>query len=115
MMHQGFAGGEVHGANAQLDALKAQFGAVIASRILEAEAADFHWDARVRERYVGHYDDDVFGDGEDLSRIAILSDLDGHWHAGICLVDGEGAVETLLWLRTFASYEEAQTTFERAH
>jgi hypothetical protein len=95
--------------------LKAQFGSVIASRILEAEAADFHWQARVRERYVGQHLDDDFGTGEELSRVAILSDLDGHWHAGMCLVDRDGEVETLLWLRTFAGLEEAEMTFDRAH
>src|SRR5688572_11169015 len=101
-----FANAQALDCNAQLEALKAQFGAIVASRILEAEAADFHWQARVKDRYLGQYLDDVFGDGEKLSRIAILSDLDHHWHAGVCLVDGDGAVETLLWLRTFSQREE---------
>jgi hypothetical protein len=110
-----FANAQMLDCNAQLEALKAQFGAIVASRILEAEAADFHWQARVRERYVGQYLDDVFGHGEELSRIAILSDLDGHWHAGVCLVDSDGEVEELLWLRTFLQREEAEATFARAH
>jgi hypothetical protein len=110
-----FASAQVQHSNAQLEALKAQFGSVIASRILEAEAADFHWQARVRERYVGQYLDEDFGFGEKLSRVAILSDLGGHWHAGVCLVDGDGEVETLLWLRSFAQRDEAECTFERAH
>lgn len=109
------ANAQARASKAQLEALKVQFGAVIASRILEAEAADFHWQARVKERYVGHYLDDAFGTGEELSRVAILTDLNGHWHAGLCLVDGDGAVEALLWLRTFAQREEAETTFDRAH
>lgn len=110
-----FASAPVLLCNAQLEALKVQLGAVIASRILEAEAADFHWEARVRERYLGlHLDDDI-GAGEDLSRIAILSDLGGQWHAGVCLVDGEGCVETLLWLRSFPGLEDAEMTFDRAH
>lgn len=114
-MQSRFASNQVHGSNAQLEALKVQFGAIVASRILEAEAADFHWQARVRERYVGLHPDDDFGSGEELSRIAIVSDLNGHWHAGVCLVDGDGEVEQLLWLRTFSSFEEALSTFDRAH
>jgi hypothetical protein len=110
-----FANAEVLACNAQLDALEAQFGSVVASRILEAEAADFHWQARVRERYLGQYVDDGFGHGEELSRVAIVSNLGGQWHAGVCLVDGDGEVETLLWLRTFGSAEEAFDAFERPH
>jgi hypothetical protein len=101
--------------NAHLDTLEAQFGSVIASRILEAEAADFHWSARIRERYLGQYLDDGFGSGEELARIMILSELGNQWHVGVCLVDGEGAVDTLLWLRSYAAYEEACDKFERAH
>ena len=110
-----FANAQVLDCNAQLEALKAQFGAIVASRILEAEAADFHWQARVRERYLGQYLEDVFGHGEALSRIAILSALGGQWHVGVCLADGDGEVETLLWLRTFGSAEEAFDAFERPH
>lgn len=113
--HSAFASAQALSCNAQLEALKIQFGAVFASRILETEAADFHWEARVRERYIGLHSDDDFGTGEELSRIAILSDLGGQWHAGVCLVDGEGCVETLLWLRSFAGLDEAESTFDRAH
>jgi len=114
-LHSAFSSAQALSCNAQLEALKVQFGSVVASRILEAEAADFHWQARVRERYIGQHLDEDFGSGEELSRIAILSDLGGQWHAGVCLVDGDGEVETLLWLRSFASFEEAQVTFDRAH
>ncbi|QGN54064.1 hypothetical protein [Novosphingobium sp. Gsoil 351] len=110
-----FANAQVLNCNAQLDALKAQFGSIVASRILEAEAADFHWQARVRERYLGQYCDDVFGSGEELSRIAILSQLGGQWHAGVCLADGDGEVETLLWLRSFGDLEGAEGEYDRAH
>ena len=110
-----FATAQVLNCNAQLEALQVQFGAIVASRILEAEAADFHWQARVRERYLGQYLDDAFGCGEDLSRIAILSHLGGQWHAGVCLADGDGEVETLLWLRSFGDLDDAESEYERAH
>ena len=110
-----FATAQVLDCNAQLEALKVQFGSVIASRILEAEAADFHWQARVKERYLGQYTDDAFGSGEELSRIAILSALGGQWHVGVCLADGDGEVETLLWLRSYSTPDEAESAFDRAH
>lgn len=91
--------------------------AALAERILDAEKLDFHWQARLRERYVGQHfpldlgDDDA---GGELSRIAILSFLADRWHAGLCLVDGEGCAVDLLWLRSFDRHEEAADAFARA-
>ena len=79
-------------AYAQLvEGLRMEFGGAdvgaLAERIFETEKADFHWQARVRERYLGQHlpldfcDEDA---GEDISRIAILSFVAGRWHAGIC-------------------------------
>ena len=39
---------------------EAEFGAVLAARIMEAEAVDFLWDARVKERYLGQHFDVCF-------------------------------------------------------
>lgn len=101
----------------QMDAIRAEFGAIIAERILEAEAADFLWDARVRERYLGQYFGAI-GDEEDasqdISRIAFLSLFDGAWYAGIGLVNGEGVAVDLLWKRAFESLGEAGSAFDRA-
>jgi len=91
--------------------------AALAERIFEAEKPDFHWQARVRERYLGQHLPFDLGDEdtcEDLSRIAILSFLAGRWHAGVCLIDGDGCAVDLLWLRSFESHEEAAETFARA-
>jgi hypothetical protein len=91
--------------------------AALAERIFEAEKADFHWQARLRERYLGQHFPVDLGDeyaGDDVSRIAILSFLAGRWHAGICLVDGDGCAVDLLWLRSFDRHEEAAETFARA-
>ena len=89
----------------------------LAERIFEAERADFHWQARVREHYLGQYLPVDFGDddaGEDISRMAILSFVGGRWHAGICLVDGEGRAVDLLWIRAFERREDASEMFARA-
>ena len=68
--------------DAAIDALRAEFGAVLAERIIEAEAVDFLWDARVRERYLGQQIGWEFDDvdaSQELSRVAICSVLDGRW------------------------------------
>ena len=60
-----------------VDALRAEFGAVLAARILEAEALDFLWESRLAERYCGQHsgpDIEFADDGEtELSRVAIVS------------------------------------------
>jgi hypothetical protein len=91
--------------------------AALADRILECERADFHWNARVRERYLGQHFPFDFGDdgaGEDLSRVAILSFLGGRWHVGVCLVDGNCCADDLLWLRSFDARQDASEAFDRA-
>ncbi len=97
-----------------VDALRAEFGSILAKQILEAEAADFLWDGRLQERYLGQHIDAIYDDedpSEELSRIAVLSLLDGQWHAGICLVDGEGAALDVLWKRELGSRGEAEAAF----
>ena len=104
-----------------VQSLQLEFGSVeigaLARRILETEKADFHWDARVRERYLGqHFSLDVDDENgaEELARIAILTFVAGRWNAGICLVDGEGCAVDLLWLRSFERREDALEVFDRA-
>lgn len=97
-----------------LDTLRAEFGVIQTARILEAEAVDFLWDARVAERYLGqHLDFDEEGESE-LSRVGILSFLDGSWQTAVCLVDGDGSAAALLWQRRFERQGEAHEAFERA-
>ena len=104
--------------DARVDALRAEFGAVLAARILEAEELDFLWDARVRERYLGQHFGSNCGfecdDEGELSRVAIVSLFDGSWHAAVCLADGDGDVAALLWQQCCDGREEALAAFERA-
>ena len=105
------------GSDRVLDGLRAEFGAVVAARIFEAEALDFLWEARVQERYLGQQtgwnleDEDA---SQELSRVAILSFLDGEWHVGMCLIDGEGAAAELLWKRHFGCRGDAEFALLRA-
>ena len=101
---------------ARIAALEAEFGAILAGRIIESEAVDFLWEARVKERYLGqHFDISFPPDDEDreLSRIAVLSVFGGSWHAGVCLVDGDGCVVDLLWKQCFSDRESAEAAFDR--
>jgi hypothetical protein len=89
----------------------------LADRIVESEAADFYWEARVRERYLGqHFDYDGDEDGleDELARVAILSFFRRCWHVGACLVDGEGRAVGLLWRRSFGYLAEAESVFASA-
>lgn len=108
-------------ANARCDTLveglRAEFGAIMADRILEAEAGDYLWEARQKERYLGQHVDIGFDDFEDereLARVAILTCLGGLWYAASCLVDGEGMAVDLLWKSSFDCREAAERAFDRA-
>jgi len=105
------------GCDAAVHALRAEIGGILAERIIEAEALDFLWQARVRERYLGQqiaWDPDDENASPELSRIVILSVLDGRWYAALCLVDGEGVAIELLWKRVFGSPGEAEFELLRA-
>ena len=100
----------------QAEFLHGDVGA-LADRIVEAEAADFYWEARVRERYLGQHfglNDDADDAGEELARVAMLSFFARRWHVGACLVDGEGLSAGLLWRRSFARRSDAEAAFARA-
>jgi hypothetical protein len=99
------------------EGLRAEFGAILAQRILESEAADYLWETRLKERYLGQHIDAEMGetdDEEELSRVTVLSFLGGRWHTASCLVNGEGSAVDLLWKRSFDDREAAEVAFDRA-
>ncbi len=103
--------------DALVDTLQAEFGGILAARILEAEAVDFLWDARVAERYLGlHVGDELDAEdaSQELSRVLVLGQLASRWHVGLCLVDGGGTAVDLLWKRPFGSRAEAELGFAQA-
>lgn len=104
---------------ALLAGLEAQFGrevsVEIASHYLAAELADFHWESRVAERWLGTCES---GDGDDegeLERIAIVGLLQGTWFVATCLVDGDGAVHALQNLALATDEVEAARAFDALH
>jgi len=101
------------GCEAVVEALKAEFGAFLAARIIDDEAVDFLWESRVREHYLGQHVS-LETDAEELSRIAILGVLAGRIHVAMCLVDGEGRAVDLLWKESFDGLDEAEEGLARA-
>jgi hypothetical protein len=89
-------------------------GEALAHRFLEAEEADFRWDARVEERWIGAYnspDDEEF----ELDRIAICGRLDGKWFCATMLVDGDGNAHGMMGCRQFRSLVRARDAMLHAH
>lgn len=85
-------------------------GEALAQRFLEAEEVDFHWDARLQERWIGAYEADVEDDVE-LDRIRIFGRLDGHWFVAMMIVDGDGNAHGMMGKRTFKRRREAEEAF----
>ncbi len=85
-------------------------GEALAHRFLEAEESDFHWDARVEERWIGAYestDDEEF----ELDRIAIFGRLDGQWFVAVMIVDGDGNSQGMMGKRVFGREGAARKAF----
>lgn len=101
-----------------LAGIETQFGHVgsveIAGRFLAAELADFHWESRVAERWLGAYESSEDEEIE-LDRVAILGKLQGVWFIAVCLVDGNGAVHTIDNLRLMRCEKEAERVFDLMH
>lgn len=90
-------------------------GAGLAAYFVEAERADFYWQARLGERPLGAYQG-FEDDGETaLERVAVSGFFAGRWFVATCLVDGAGAVHDLMDLMRFEHEIEAQAAFVHAH
>lgn len=105
-------------AGERMDAMRAEFGAILAERILETELLDFLWEARLAERYLGqHFGEDWIGDcdGAELSRVAIFGLLNGRFQIAVCVIDGEGLPIELIWRRDCDDPAEAESMLATAH
>lgn len=86
----------------------------LAQRFIEAEDVDFHWEARIAERWIGSYeaqDEDAF----ELDRVAILGMIDGHWFVAMCIVDGDGMPHGMMGRQAFSDAAAARKAFETRH
>ena len=85
-------------------------GQALARRFIAAEECDFHWDARLKESWIGAYestDDEEF----DLDRVKILGRLDGDWFVALMIVDGEGSAHGMIARRSFKQRPAAEAAF----
>ena len=85
-------------------------GEALAHRFLDAEAVDFAWAARVRERWIAACP----GGGEDgieLDRVRIFGRLGGRWFVAEMIVDGEGRAHGMMGRRCFAGRRAALAAF----
>lgn len=88
-------------------------GEALAYRFLEAEEADFLWDARIQERWIGTYES--AGDDEiELDRVRIVGRLDGRWFVAVMVVDGDGNPHGLTGKREFGRRKQALAAFADA-
>ena len=85
----------------------------LARHFLDAEEVDFHWDARVSERWLGAYES-IDDDDLELDRIAICGFLNGRWFAATLLVDGDGNPHGMLGCRTFDGERAARRVYINA-
>ncbi|WP_454883455.1 hypothetical protein [Sphingomonas oryzagri] len=85
----------------------------LAERFLDAEAVDFHWDARSRERWIGAYES-LDEEDIELDRVAIMGLLGGAWFVAICIVDGEGQPHAMSGCRTFGRRLDAEIALSTA-
>ncbi|MEH3036054.1 MAG: hypothetical protein PGN23_06075 [Sphingomonas adhaesiva] len=88
-------------------------GEALAHRFLEAEETDFHWDARIQERWIGAYEN-IRDDDLELDRVRIYGRLDGKWFVAVMIVDGDGNAHGMMGKRTFDRRKGAEMAFAQA-
>lgn len=88
-------------------------GEALAQRFLDAEEVDFHWDARISERWIGAYAS-VDEEDVELDRVAIIGRLDGKWFVAVMIVDGDGNAHGIMGKRTFRGRGQAEQAFNMA-
>jgi hypothetical protein len=102
---------------ALVSGLAQEFGSgaatALAERFLDAEAVDFHWNARSRERWLGAYES-LDEEDVELDRIAIMGLLRGAWFVAVCIVDGEGQPHAMSGCRTFGRRLDAEVALSAA-
>ena len=88
-------------------------GEALAARFLEAEEAEFCWDARVEERWIGSYP--TLGEDEiELDSVRIVGRLDGRWFVAVMIVDGDGNAHGMSGKRSFKRRCDAVRAFADA-
>lgn len=116
-MAQNFGAGGADAVSALIASLETEFGCnagrALADRFLAAEDTDFHWVARVSERFLGSYQS-LDEEDDDLDRVAIVGELGGLWFMAVVLVDGEGRAHGMIARASFGSEAAARNAWAHA-
>jgi hypothetical protein len=103
---------------ALVSGLESEFGCgageALAQHFLAAEEADFRWNARLQERWIGAYESADDEEDVALDRVKILGLLNGKWFVATMIVDGDGQVQGMLGNREFDGEESARQAFADA-
>lgn len=98
--------------------LEREFGsgaaAALAGRFIDAESADFHWEARVRERKLGVYESLEEEEGS-LERIAVLGRLGDRYFVAVLIIGNRREANALQQLRYFDELLDAEGAFATLH
>ncbi|MHA6721221.1 hypothetical protein ACX40Y_17440 [Sphingomonas sp. RS6] len=89
-------------------------GEALAHRFLDAEEAEFLWEARDQERWLGSYESADSEAGVELDRVRIVGRLAGCWYVAVMIVDGDGNPHGLLGKRSFGHRCAAMAAFADA-
>jgi len=88
-------------------------GEALAQRFLDAEDIDFHWEARIAERWIGAYHGGE-EEGLELDTVRIVGHLDGDWFVAVMIVDGDGNAHGMTGKRNFRGRSYAMRAFADA-
>ena len=98
--------------------LEIEFGsgaaAALAERFIDAEGADFHWEARLCERCLGAYES-LEEEAELLERVAVLGWLGDRWFVAVLIIDDRHEAQAMLGLRRFEERLDAEGAFASVH
>jgi hypothetical protein len=89
-------------------------GEALAQRFLDAEEAEFLWEARDQERWIGAYQSADSEAGVELDQVRIVGRLAGRWFVAVMIVDGDGHPHGLLGKRSFGHRRAAMAAFADA-
>nr|WP_315380738.1 hypothetical protein [uncultured Sphingomonas sp.] len=89
-------------------------GEALAHRFLDAEEAEFLWEARDQERWIGTYESTGSNADVELDRVRIVGRLAGRWYIAMMIVDGDGNPHGLLGKRSFGHRRAAMAAFADA-
>ncbi|WP_245653646.1 hypothetical protein [Sphingomonas pituitosa] len=86
-------------------------GEALAHRFLDAEEAEFLWEARDQDRWLGSYEGTDSETGVELDRVRIVGRVAGRWYVAVMIVDGDGQPHGLLGKRSFGHRRGAMAAF----